>query len=139
MPRLTRWMIKASLLYFLAALITGLVVAGIRPLGLPSGLSSLGPIYVHLFMVGWVSQLIFGVVYWMFPKWSIERPRRSPALGWAVFLLLNLGLLIRAIAEPLAVVRSEPGWGWWLVASAAMQWAAGMAFVVNTWGRVRAR
>jgi hypothetical protein len=35
------------------------------------------PVYLHLFMIGWVTQMIFGVAYWMFPRVSKENPR-----GW---------------------------------------------------------
>ncbi|MEW6566563.1 MAG: hypothetical protein AB1449_00055 [Chloroflexota bacterium] len=88
-------------------------------------------------MVGWVTQLILGVVFWMFPKESLERPRGRLWLGWATYGLLNLGLLLRVVGEPLAARPS--GWGWMLVAAAVLQWLAGLAFVFNTWGRIKER
>ncbi len=139
MPALTRWFLKASLVYFVAALLVGLAQAGRLPLNLPAVVAVLGPEYFHFFMVGWVTQLIFGVVYWMFPKYTRERPYRSERLGWATFFLLNLGLLLRALAEPANALSPTTVWGWGLVASAFLQWLGGMAFVVNTWGRVKAR
>jgi cbb3-type cytochrome oxidase subunit 1 len=139
MPTLTRWFVKASLVYFIAALLSGVILA-LRPvLDLPGFLNSLGPVYFHLFMVGWVSQLIFGVVYWMFPKYTSENPRRSENLAWATWGLINLGLVLRTFGEPLVAAQPQASYGWMLAASAVLQWLAGLAFVANTWGRVKER
>jgi len=36
---------------------------------LTSGVTNgLFPVYIHLLVFGWLTQLIFGVIYWMFPK-----------------------------------------------------------------------
>jgi len=86
-----------------------------------------------------VMQLIMGVVYWMFPKYSKEQPRRSEKLGWTVFVLLNVGLIIRAIGEPLNTLRPDLHLGWVLAVSAVLQLLAGWAFVINTWSRVKER
>jgi hypothetical protein len=139
MPRLTRWHLRTALVCFVAALLIGLLQA-IRPLvPLPAIVNSLGPTYFHLLMVGWVSQLIFGVVFWMFPKYSSTRPRGSERLGWAGYWLLNSGLLLRVAAEPWQSVAPGALPGVLLAISAGLQWLAGLAFVVNTWPRVKER
>src|SRR5574338_500029 len=100
MPPLTRWFVKTSFVYLILALVTGLLLMMQSTFKwiMPSGFF---PIYVHLFVLGWLTQLIFGVVYWMFPKYSNEKPRGSEALGWWTYALLNIGLLVRTIAEPI--------------------------------------
>jgi hypothetical protein len=137
MPPLTRWFIKSALLFFVAALIVGLALAANSVWRISAWLAALGPIYFHLFLVGWITQLIFGVVFWMFPKWSTQHPRGSDSLGWATFWLINLGLLARVVSEPLHTLQPAPLWGWLLVGSALLQWLGGMAFVANTWNRVK--
>ena len=127
MPILTRWFIKTSLLLFVAALILGIAQAAA-----PARLATWGPVYVHLLVVGWITEMIFGVAYWMFPKFSKETPRGNNVLGIASYVLLNAGLLLRVIAEP-------RGMGWPLALSATLQWLAGIAFVVNTWPRIKER
>jgi hypothetical protein len=139
MPPLTRWFIKTSLICFVAALLVGVALMAQSGLGLSIPIPSLGPVFFHLFMVGWVAQLIFGVVYWMFPKYSREKPRGSESLGWATYILLNAGLLFRFLGEPLHTAQPEARWGWLLAVSAVAQWLAGLAFVANTWGRVKER
>jgi len=137
MPRLTRWFIKSALLYFVAALIVGVAFMARLVAELPALVGALGPTYFHLFMVGWVTELIFGVAFWMFPKFTTEQPRGNEMLGWATYVLLNAGLILRAFGEPLMTVQPDPVFGWLLAASAVLQWLAGMAFVINTWRRVK--
>ncbi|HIE56810.1 MAG TPA: hypothetical protein EYP88_01070 [Anaerolineales bacterium] len=135
MPKLTRWYIKFSLVYLLAALLIAVMLAGRTLWTLPAVLAALSPVYFHLFMVGWVSELIIGVVFWLFPTLTSEKKRGNEALAWAVFWMLNAGLLLRVISEP--VLTSAPWAGGVLAVSAVLQWLAGMGFVYLTWGRVR--
>lgn len=139
MPLLSRTFIKAGLTYFVVGLMVGVLYLARDVFRLPSAFGLLYPVYIHLLMVGWVMQLILGVVYWMFPKLSKEQPRGSETLGWAVFWLLNVGLILRAIGEPLTVIKPEWNLGWMLAASAILQLLAAWGFVANTWGRVKER
>lgn len=139
MPSLTRWHLRTALVCFIAALLIGVLQAVDSLVPLPAMVSRLGPVYFHLLMVGWVSQLIIGVVYWMFPKYSATRPRGSERLGWACYGLLNAGLLLRVAAEPWQSLAPGPLPGGLLAVSAGLQWLAGLAFVVNTWPRVKER
>ncbi len=138
MPALTRWFIKTSFVYLALALVMGLLLAMQATLGLAS-FGDLFSIYIHLLVFGWLTQLVFGVVYWMFPKYSAEAPRGSERLGWWTYGLLNVGLLLRAIAEPLQSVQPTPLTGWILVFSALLQFLSGLGFVLNSWQRVRVR
>ena len=95
------------------------------------------PSYLHLLVLGWLTQLIFGVAYWMFPRYSAEKPRGSEPMGWAAFVAAQLGLVFRAVVEPWHAVGGEAAP--LLVVSAALQLLAGLAFVANTWPRVRER
>jgi heme/copper-type cytochrome/quinol oxidase subunit 1 len=136
---LTRWHLKAGLFYFVVALITGILTAARPVINLPPAFASLTPVYFHLLMVGWVTQAIFGVAYWMFPKFSRDQPRRSETQARATFVLLNLGLILRVIGEPMQAFGAQSIWGWLLALSAVLQWLAGLLFVVNIWARVKER
>jgi cbb3-type cytochrome oxidase subunit 1 len=137
MPTLTRWYLKSALIFFILALLAAFLQAGQTVLTGAAFIAALGPVYFHLFLVGWVTQLIFGVVYWMFPKYSIEKPRRSESLGWATFWLLNIGLIFRVVGEPLMTSKPSQLAGWLLTVSAVLQWLAGVFFFANTWGRIK--
>lgn len=135
MPTLSRWFIKSAMLHLLAALILSLAM--LSPLrGKASFLAAVWPTYLHLLVLGWLTQLIFGVAFWLFPKYSPGQPRGSELLGWTTFCLLNLGLIIRGIAEPWYGLGPR---GALLILAAAAQLAAGWLFVINTWPRVRER
>ena len=140
MPLLTRYFIKASFIYFALALSMGLLQTFSKlSWELPPILSMLAPTYFHVFLFGWVTQLIFGVVYWMFPKYTKEKPRGYESLWQMTFICLNIGLVMRIIAEPIHAIYPHIVWGWLLLISAMLQWIAGMGFIVNTWIRVKER
>ena len=136
LPTLTRWFIKSAMLYLLAALLLSI---GLQPpfRGELPFLAAVWPTYLHLLVLGWLTQLIFGVALWLFPKYSPSRPRGDERLGWASFLLLNVGLVLRAVAEPSHALGYRVGA--LLIVAAVAQLLAGWAFVLNIWPRVRER
>ena len=91
MPRLTRYFIKTALIYLSLSLMLGAVLAARPALALPDELAAFSPVFFHLFMVGWVTQLIFGMLFWMLPKYSRELPRGHEKVAWAAnrSILLN--------------------------------------------------
>lgn len=133
MPPLTRWFIKAALIYLVLALCVGILLA----LPIEAAISGLFPVYLHMLTFGWLSQLIFGVAMWMFPKYSSAHPRGYEKLGWFTFISLNAGLILRIIFEPLNSTSPSPFSGWALTLAAILQWLAGITFAINTWPRVK--
>ncbi len=125
MPRLTRYFIKTALIYLAAAMLLGLLLALRASIDLPPELLALSPVYFHLFMLGWIAQLIFGMLFWMLPKYSKEKPRGPEALAWTAYILINVGLILRVIGEPLNAVHAEWGLGWLLALSALLQLIGG--------------
>jgi hypothetical protein len=139
MPLLTRWFIRISFLYLIVALLLGFLLS-LRPLfPLPPVLTATVPGYFHLFLVGWLTQLIFGTVFWLFPPADPPRPELEARLGWGVLVLLNAGLLLRVLGEPVVALQPGSAWGWLLVVSAVCQWVAGLAYVTLVWPRARER
>ena len=139
MPRLTRYFIKTALVYLALSLVLGALLAARSALALPDEIAALSPVFFHLFMVGWVTQLIFGMLFWMLPKYSKELPRGREKVVWAAYWLINSGLALRVVAEPLTALRPEWGLGWLLALSALLQLGGGWAFIFNAWPRVKER
>lgn len=98
-----------------------------------------GPAYVHMLVVGWITQMIFGVAYWMFPKYSAEVPRGDNSVAIATFVLLNVGLVLRVVVEPVRAWRPEALPGWLLAVAGVAQLLAAIGFAVSTWPRVKVR
>lgn len=137
MPVLTRWFLRSALIYLAVTLLLGVVLALPGSISLPPFVRAMNPAYFHLFLVGWVTQMIFGVIYWMFPIITRDNPRGNERLGWASYTLLNGGLLLRVVGEPLVTTWPESGLGWMVAVSAFMQWLAAVLFVILAWPRVK--
>lgn len=93
----------------------------------------------HLFFVGWPTQLIFGVAHWMFPTKNRQELRGNESLVMASLVLLNVGLLLRLLAEPMQQVYPGTIWVLGLVLSAALQWLGMFLFTWNIWGRIKGK
>lgn len=134
-----RFFIRTALINLLAAFLIGGLVLINQGLEIDGRLAVLLPIFYHLLMVGWTTQLICGVAFWMFPPHSREHPRGNERLGWFTYGALNVGLLLRAIFEPLHTWLPDGWLGWPLALSALLQVAAIIVFVIAIWPRVKGR
>ena len=137
MPRLVRFFVKSSFIWLVLAL--GMKALALFPAG--AALPAITPVSWHLLFVGWLMQFIIGIGHWMLPtRVGARKPRLrgDERLMWAVWGLLNLGLLLRLLAEPMLVAHPAALWRVLLVTSAWLQWLAGMGFVFNSWLRARA-
>lgn len=138
MPTVSRWFIKTGLVFFAAALALG----GLRwlsAIGISVGpWAAGGPAHIHLFVFGWVTEMIMGVAIWLFPPLSREKPRGHVWLAWLAYATINLGLIGRVVAEPLLMPGANaPPWNTILFASSILQTVGGLAFVVCIWPRVK--
>lgn len=139
MPTLSRWFIKTGMIYFVSGIMMGSILLAQPAMDWSPNLQTLRPVYLHFLFIGWVTQMIMGVGYWMFPKYSKRSPRGSERLGCAVFVLLNMGLILRAIGEPMMVIAPQAEYGWMLAIASLCLLLAGWGFIANTWGRIRER
>lgn len=81
----------------------------------------------HAQIYGWVGLFIMGVAYFSLPK-MLNARLRTLARAWTVFGLLLAGILLRALAQPLA---AQPLFGWLLLGSAVFELAAIILFAVD--------
>jgi len=138
MPPVTRWFVRSALAWFLLALAVGVLLAGGVAADIPgTALMVPYPTYLHLLTVGWLTNLIFGVAFWMFPRHSAEHPRGSDRLAWLAYAGINAGLVLRLVGEPSQL--SGGGAATLLTISAGLQLLGGWAFVANTWPRVKVK
>ena len=136
MPRLARLYVKTAFIYLLLALAVDALALMRAPGPLPW--AALRPTYWHLFLVGWVTQMIFGAAYWMFPIVGYGPTKRGDERPvWAAWFLLNAGLVLRTVAEPWQARAAGPWPAGLLVAGAWLQWLAGLAFTWHIWPRIR--
>jgi hypothetical protein len=140
MPPIARTFVKAAFVYFVVAFVLGALMMLDRWLTFSRWLRVLYVSQLHLLLVGWITQLAIGVAYWMFPRFRPESkrpPRGSDALGWAVLLTLNLGLVLRFAVEPFWLMGARPWLTALLALSGVLQAGAALGFVWLVWDRVR--
>ena len=122
------------MIQLVAALLLGLLMAA-PALNSPQ-LGAAFPVYVHLLVLGWATQMIFGVAYWMFPRPGPEHGYGSAVLGWLSFAALNAGLVLRAAAEPAGAVHPTRLTAAGLLFAALLHLVAALAFTALVWRRV---
>lgn len=137
MPTLSRWFIKTGLVYFVASLLLSLLQKVGAAGEIWSGLSAFTPLFYHWLMLGWITQIIIGVSWWMFPRRDREQPRGSERMGWVIYGALNGGLLLRAFSEPFVVRGTDPLLSGLALLAALAQWLAGALYVAQIWPRVK--
>jgi hypothetical protein len=141
MPIETRLFVKAGLLWLFATFALGALMLGAKALGMaipPGG----AVVHSHMGFVGWLVNLVIGIALWFLPvnraRFKDNRGRYPIAWVRAVFVLLNGGLLLRILAEPLFdSAFYPPVTAAALLISAGMQLLAIITFIVIAWSRVR--
>jgi hypothetical protein len=150
MPIPSRVFVKASILYFGLGAILGALMLINRTIPLGAWVAYVRISHVQLLIVGWLTQLIMGVGWWLLPPLRIglrpnsilpvrrgQTQRGSEPLFWATFVALNLGILLRAVFDPLYSWSKIGIFGFLSSISSLLLLAAAIAFVINMWGRVR--
>lgn len=102
----------------------------------------LSPTHAHVLLVGWFFQFTLGVAYWLLPrKRSPERPAGyDERLAFAALALINGGLLLRVIAEPLQRAGHDGVWiDLALTVSATLQVIAFAIVAIQLWPRVASK
>ena len=100
MPKLSVWMIRASLIYMGIGFVFGSLI--LHHKGIPSypwTWKLLNP-HIEIMILGWTIQLVMGVAFAILPRFS-DRENRYGAeyLGWWSFYLINFGVALTALAE----------------------------------------
>jgi hypothetical protein len=129
MPRLSRWLIRASLVYLALGFTFGGLMLFNKGVPLSVWLWQLVPAHVEFLLLGWTVQLAMGVGFWILPRFSSSRGNEKAA--WAAFVLLNAGVWI-AGAGPLFELPA-----WVILVGRAAEVSAGVAFAVHAWPRVK--
>ena len=150
MPATSRTFVKASVVYLGIGAILGALMLINRWLPLGPAIAYLRLSHVQFLVVGWLTQLILGVAWWLFPPLAAglrhdaplplrrgQAQRGSEPLFWATFACLNLGILLRGVFDPLYSWAKAGILGFLVGISGLLLLAAAVTFVLNMWGRVR--
>ena len=134
MPLISRTFIKAGMIFFALSLITSLLIE-MNITALPG----LIPLFWHMLMVGWITQIIFGVSIWMFPGRNRDEGFKAQKWGWLTFIFLNTGLMFRIVSEPFAGPAAAGFWKTLLILSAILQVLAVSTYLIEMWPRIMSK
>lgn len=131
-------MVKAALAWLVAGIIVGGLLLVDR--GIPGDWRMwMMPTHGHMLFVGWFVQFVIGIAYWLLPR------KRSPELpvgylerpAFVAMGLLNIGLMLRVIAEPMERTGNASDLSLGLLfGSAIFQVVAVIVFVMQLWPRI---
>jgi len=94
MPRLTVWMVRASLLHLGIGFTAGMLMLFNKGILIDAFIWRLLPVHIEMLMLGWTMQLAMGVAFWILPRFSNGARYGNERLGWAAYMLLNSGVII---------------------------------------------
>ena len=100
------------------------------------------PTHGHVLFVGWFLQFAVGVAYWLLPRkrTDIAPLGYNERTAFLSFIFLNIGLVIRVVAEPAPRIGyMSSGIDEMLIVSAIAHVGAIGIVVVQLWGRVTPR
>lgn len=132
MPFVSRLFVKTGMVFFMLALVTGLLLE----LGV-GAISNVRFVFWHMLMLGWITQIIIGVSLWMFPGRSKYESMSNQIWAYLTYFSLNIGLVLRIIAEPQAAYSDFSVWSAMLLVSAVLQSLAPIFYVREMWPRLR--
>ncbi|MBZ0186125.1 MAG: hypothetical protein K8F91_07685 [Candidatus Obscuribacterales bacterium] len=140
MPPVTILFVRTAFLYLVIGLFTGAVMDISYGSGNPVLSGLLLSEYVHMLTVGWLTQLIFGVSYWMFPQAKDKEGFINlEKVAFAVYACLNAGLIIRIFIEPFIRLGIFENLYFLVVIAAVLQFLTAVGFTIITWPRIRGR
>ena len=129
MPRLSRWFIRASLVYLSLGFTFGALMLFNKGVLLSVWLWQLLPAHIEFLLLGWTVQLAMGAAFWILPRFRSLRGNEKAA--WVAFILLNVGVWIvgmgRLIGMPSPLI----------VVGRAAEAGAAIAFAIHAWPRVK--
>lgn len=130
MPRLSVWLVRASLLYMGVGFLFGALILWQKGMPTNAWLWRLLNPHAEVMVYGWTMQFVMGVAFWILPRFSGQRRYGRSELGWWSFGLLNVGVVLAALDAWLTV-------GWLATVGRMGVLAAVVAFVVMMWSRVK--
>ncbi len=99
MPKLSVWMVGASLIHMGFGFLFGSLILHHKGIPIFSWTWQLLNPHIELMIFGWTMQFIMGIAFFILPRFS-EHPNRYGAeyLGWWSFFGINLGVILTAIS-----------------------------------------
>ena len=130
MPRLSRWFVRASLVYLAIGFTLGAILLANKGIDIDPSIWQVELIHAEILLVGWLIQLALGVAFWILPRYPQGAPRGNESMIWLAFVLFNLG--IGGVTA--SAIFGVPGLA---LAGRVAETGGVLAFIIGSWRRVR--
>lgn len=129
MPRLSRFFVRAALIYLLLGFTFGALILANKGVPFAPLIWALLPSHVEFLILGWLTQLALGVAFWILPRLGSVTPRGDERWSWAAFVLVNLGIFV-------SIVSPYVGFSWLGLVARLVQFGGFLLFVIGNWQRI---
>ena len=130
MPIQSVWMIRTSLVYFLAVISIGGLMLANKGIMFNISVWALLQVHIELALFGWLIQFVLGTAYWILPRFLEGKKRGSETAAWTMIALLNGGVWIYILTH--FEVLPEQGF----ITGRLLELASVALFVYLHWHRI---
>lgn len=130
MPRLSVWMLRASLIHMGIGFLFGALILYHKGIPIYVWTWRLLTPHIELMIFGWTMQFVMGIAFWILPRFSGEERYGRVSMGWWSFALFNTGIVCTGLGGWFAL--AEPS-----LAGRLFTLAAVTLFAVLMWPRVK--
>ncbi len=135
MPKLSSLFIRSSLVWLGLGFLTGALMLTNKGLSFYAPIMGYIGLHIQFVLIGWILNLVMGVAYWMFPRFTPEETgmevRGYPWAAWTALLAVNGGLVLATIGHWVGEYTWTPMLAYGLYVLGVV------FFVVNAWPRVK--
>lgn len=131
MPKLSVWMVRASLLHMGVGFLFGALILYHKGIPIDGWVWKLLNPHIDLVIFGWTMQFVMGIAFFALPRFSHREQRYGAVnLGWFSFFVLNAGILTTASTHWLGAHE-------YTLVGQMLVLVGVVAFVVMIWPRVK--
>lgn len=111
MPKLSVWLVRASLAHMGIGFLFGALILHHKGIPIYDWTWKLFNPHIELMIFGWTIQFVMGIAFWILPRFSGKNRYGRAHLGWWSFALLNSGVVLTglggwfALAAPMLIGR----------------------------------
>ena len=98
MPKLSVWLVRASLVHMGIGFLFGALMLLQKGIPVNAHLWQLLNPHIELMIFGWTLQFVMGIAFWILPRFSGDHRYGKVYLGWWSFGFLNTGILLTGVS-----------------------------------------
>ena len=132
MPRFSIWSIRIGLTYLALGFTFGALMLINKGVPISGVLWALLPLHIEFLLLAWTLHLVFGMAFWILPRFRQPPKRGNETIAWIAIILLNLGVWLAGIGPLLS------GLAWMVIAGRLAEALSAAAFAIHAWPRVKA-